>query len=178
MRLPPPEVHGACCDRAIIFTYMYVLLLMILMHVVASPPLTQDDSASRAVTAALQPVVSQLAGPLTVWQDRRLLGLIVFNVAMWRKFGTASFIKACGWLSLDSWSEAIVRLVEAARHCRGHAFTTAYGPSRVYHHVECSAMDETQFGKFLQDAGDDMFCCSPGFRLGVAARFFGILSPL
>ena len=47
---------------------------------------------------------------------------------------------------------AVRGIVDAAARCEGPAFTTAYGPSRVFHYVECRTTNEGDFRRFVEDA--------------------------
>ena len=111
----------------------------------------QDDKSTRAVHAALQSIISAF-NTFDVQTRHRVAGLLVFHCAVYRKFGTAEFIKSCGFMDVNSWTDAVRGIVDAAVRCEGPAFTTAYGPSRVFHYVECRTTNEGDFRRFVEDA--------------------------
>eukprot|EP00811_Abedinium_folium_P033842 NODE_6776_length_1640_cov_2.688037.p1 GENE.NODE_6776_length_1640_cov_2.688037~~NODE_6776_length_1640_cov_2.688037.p1 ORF type:complete len:463 (-),score=125.64 NODE_6776_length_1640_cov_2.688037:252-1640(-) len=79
------------------------------------------------------------APPPTVrgWSEaqRHLAGLIIFNTALWRAFGTGEFAREVGFLDVTQWHSVYdyAPAVRAAMACWGrgeHCFTDAYDPAR------------------------------------------------
>ncbi|CAJ1344281.1 unnamed protein product [Effrenium voratum] len=107
----------------------------------------EDDPTTRAVRAALQPVLETWTEGLETeageWtgDQRRVAGLLVFHCALWRAFGTKEFISALGFLeNLISWdSDSWQPVVATAMRCwekRTICFTEAYCPPRAWRQLE------------------------------------------
>jgi len=79
-------------------------------------------------------------------EQREFGGLLVFNYALWRAFGTGDLARRLGFLDVKTWDEATqARVVEAAlfNWRRGvPCFTDAYNPARTNRGKELQCADD------------------------------------
>ena len=100
----------------------------------------EDDRTTRALRTLTnaQATIWLKSSPRRPWTDGQLqmAGLFVFNCALWRAFGTATFALAAGFV--QDWTpeveEQVCNIAIALLHKGVNVFTTAYGPANKHHH--------------------------------------------
>eukprot|EP00811_Abedinium_folium_P033816 NODE_6750_length_1642_cov_5.340594.p1 GENE.NODE_6750_length_1642_cov_5.340594~~NODE_6750_length_1642_cov_5.340594.p1 ORF type:complete len:524 (+),score=135.22 NODE_6750_length_1642_cov_5.340594:200-1573(+) len=112
----------------------------------------EDDRTTRVMRAIGNEAMldrwrAAVATPMAKgWSEaqRHLAGLIVFNTALWRAFGTGEFVSEVRFLDVTHWDGVYdySPAVRAAMACWGraeHCFTDAYDPARISGNIETYA---------------------------------------